>query len=244
MGKMGSAIARGLKNKHPNLNLTGYDPLIRSDLVNAADSPESLESACDIVLLCVKPQEMKSALASFKGNKQYISIAAGLSTSSIQEMLGGARHIARAMPNLNASIQMAATGIYSHDSELGLLARAIFECVGAVEMVEKEELLHVVTGLSGSGPAFVFEFIDALAQGAVQAGLPYERALRLAAETLIGSASLVVLEKKHPLELRSQVASPGGTTIAGLAALEELGFRSAVMRAVVRAKERSEELGK
>jgi pyrroline-5-carboxylate reductase len=95
---------------------------------------------------------MKSALASFKGNKQYISIAAGLSTSSIQEMLGGARHIARAMPNLNASIQMAATGIYSHDSELGLLARAIFECVGAVEMVEKEELLHVVTGLSGSRP--------------------------------------------------------------------------------------------
>ncbi|MCE9600401.1 MAG: pyrroline-5-carboxylate reductase [Spirochaetia bacterium] len=243
LGKMGSAIASGLKARYPAMSMLGYDPFTQSADVSAVANASELESRSDLILLCVKPQEMKAALAGLKGSKQYVSIAAGLGTETIRGLLGNhSARIARVMPNLNAAVHMSATGVFCVDSDLAHLTKAIFESVGLVEFVDKEELLHAVTGLSGSGPAFVFEFLDALAQGGVLAGLPYDRALRLATQTLLGSATLVADKGQHPLELRSAVTSPGGTTIAGLNALEKNGFRAAVMSAVESASKRSKEL--
>lgn len=243
IGKMGGAIASGLKAKFPGMSLYGFDPFAQSPVVTSVASAVELESKSDLILLCVKPQEMKTALAGFSGSKQYISIAAGLSTETLRGFFENKDvRIARVMPNLNAAVHMSATGGYCTDPELNRLTQAVFESVGTIEFVDKEELLHAVTGLSGSGPAFVFEFLDALAQGGVLAGLPYDRAMRLATQTLLGSARLVAEKNQHPLELRSAVTSPGGTTIAGLNALEKLGFRAAVMSAVESATRRSKEL--
>jgi pyrroline-5-carboxylate reductase len=243
LGKMGTAIASGLKDKHKDLVLRGFDPLQKSALTAEESSGADLEQACDVILLCVKPQEAQSALQGFKGNKYYISIMAGVGTDRLQQILGGQAKVARAMPNLNAAVRQSATGLFCADESLRAIAVEIFSAIGRVEIVEKESLMHAVTGLSGSGPAFVFEFLDALAQGGVDRGLPYDRALALAVQTVLGSAQYVQTEGKHPLELRSKVTSPGGTTIAGLGALEKNGFRYAVMNAVAAASDRSKELG-
>lgn len=243
LGKMGTAIASGLKEKYRDIELRGFDPFSRSAFVTADDSALALESACDVILICVKPQEAEKSLAGLRGNKYYISIMAGVGTERLQKLLGGSAKIARAMPNLNAAVHRSATGLFCPDESLLAAASEIFSAIGRVEVVDKETLLHAVTGLSGSGPAYVFEFLDALAQGGVNGGLPYDRALALAVQTVLGSAEYVQKEAKHPLELRSKVTSPGGTTIAGLAALERNGFRYAVMNAVAEASERSKELG-
>lgn len=240
-GKMGSAIAAGLKSKH-NVTLYSYDPYAKSELTVPAASALDLEDRCDVILICVKPQDAEKSLAGFKGNKYYISIMAGVSTGRLGTLLGPSAVTARAMPNLNAAVQRSATGLFCADEKLRSIAAAIFVAAGQVEFVEKEDLLHAVTGLSGSGPAYVFEFLDALAQGGVDRGLPYARALSLAIETVAGSAEYLRKANLHPLELRSNVTSPGGTTIAGLGALEENGFRSAVMQAVIAAAKRSTEL--
>jgi len=243
VGKMGSAIASGLKAKHKDLVLFGFDPAGQSPLTKPAASGQALEDASDVVILCVKPQEAERSLAGFRGDKYYISIMAGVGTERLQELLGGQAKVARAMPNLNAAVFQSATGLFCADEALRAIALEIFSSIGRVEITEKESLLHVVTGLSGSGPAYVFEFLDALAQGGVEGGLPYNRALALAVQTVLGSAEYVLKEDKHPLDLRSRVTSPGGTTIAGLAALEKNGFRYAVMSAVAAASDRSKELG-
>lgn len=241
-GKMGSAIASGLKAKYKDQAVFGFDPAGQSPLTQAAASGQALEEACDVVILCVKPQEAERSLAGFRGNKYYISIMAGIPVERLVSILGGSARVARAMPNLNAAVHQSATGLYCKDEGLRAIAAQIFSSIGRVEILEKESLMHAVTGLSGSGPAYVFEFLDALAQGGVDRGLPYDRALALAVQTVLGSAEYVLKEGKHPLDLRSKVTSPGGTTIAGLAALEKHGFRYAIMSAVAAASDRSEEL--
>lgn len=207
-----------------------------------------LAQAADVLLLCVKPQDALEALASVRevlAGKLVISIVAGLTLARLEEATGGAARVIRVMPNTPALIGEGAAALSRgraatvEDAEV---ARQIFSAVGlAVEV--KESLLDAVTGLSGSGPAYVYLFIEALADGGVRMGLPRALALELAAQTVAGAARMVRESGEHPAVLRDQVTSPGGTTSAGLEALEAGAVRSDLIRAVRAATERSRELG-
>lgn len=245
-GKMATSIAEGLRRSHPVAQLFAYDPIPSAHLpeVKRVVDPAELENNSDVIVLCTKPQDLGSAVTALKGSRMYISIAAGLSLDTIRGFFSAKNvRLARVMPNLPATIQAGVTASYSDDTELRTITKEIFESVGAVVELGKEDLLHAVTGLSGSGPGFVFAFIQALAEGGVLAGLPYADALLLAAGTVSGSAQMVAQGLGHPGVLRNQVTSAGGTTIAGLLSLEENAFHSAVMKAVKAATARSRELG-
>ncbi|HYD40487.1 MAG TPA: pyrroline-5-carboxylate reductase [Anaeromyxobacter sp.] len=202
----------------------------------------------DLLLLSVKPQVMDAVLAEIApvvdARKLVVSIAAGVPAAAIARRLPAAR-IVRTMPNTPALVGAGATalarGPNATDEDM-TVARALFEAVGTVAVVD-EPLLDAATGLSGSGPAFVFIAIEALADGGVKAGLPRAAALSLAAQTVLGAARLVLESGRHPAELKDQVTSPGGTTIAGVQALEARGFRAALMEAVDAAARRARELG-
>ena len=164
----------------------------------------------------------------------------------IAARLGGHRKLGRVMPNAPALVRAGASALaispFVSSDERALVVR-LFEAVGTVVAVE-ERLMDAVTGLSGSGPAYVFQIIEALADGGVKMGLPRDTALTLAAQTVLGAAKLQIETGDHPGRLKDKVASPGGTTIAGLHALEEGGVRAALIAAVEAATRRSEELGK
>lgn len=249
LGRMGAALARGCLNASGASAIYGYDPAPGAadeglaDLVRV-NSAQELEAAVDVVLLCVKPQDMASVVAGLAGDKRYISIAAGLSTARLRSFFktGQSTQLARVMPNISATIGQSVSGYYCEDEALAAITERLFSAVGVAIRVKQENLLHAVTGLSGSGPAYVFEFIHALAEGGVAAGLPYEAALKLATATAAGAAALLTASGEHPSVLRNHVASPGGTTIAGLAALERAGFHGQVMAAVEAAARRSREL--
>lgn len=251
-GQMGQAIAHGLRRTHgpDRLTLLAYDPVTPADTLREsiadlrlADSPQSLESDADVVILAVKPQIMPTALADLEGGKQYISIAAGLSTAQLAACFPtGKPQISRVMPNISATRGHGVSGIFCPDDIFFSISRAIFSAIGQTVRLQREDLMHAVTGLSGSGPAYVLAMIHALAEGGVAAGLPFDMALVLARETVLGTAALLRDSDLHPAVLRNQVTSPGGTTIAGLGALEAGGFHGLLMEAVQAAAERSREL--
>ena len=208
--------------------------------------------AADAVVLAVKPKDMKTLLekiAQSTGGQTsdtlFLSIAAGVTLAQLQEWLGASRVI-RLMPNTPAQIGQGysafarAAGVSDADAET---AQQIFGAVGPVDEVT-ETLLDAITGLSGSGPAYVFTIIEALADGGVLMGLPRHAALRAAAQTVAGAAQMVLQTGEHPAALRDAVTSPGGTTIAGLEQLEAHGLRHSLIQAVRKATERSRELGK
>lgn len=206
-------------------------------------------SWADVVILAVKPQSMPDVLREVGNDLSralVISIAAGVTIRTISEQARGAKRIVRAMPNTPALVREGMTalafnsGVSEEDRQA---ARAIFESVGRVIPVE-ERLMDAVTGLSGSGPAYVFQAIEALADGGVKMGLPRQTAELLAAQTVLGAAKLVLESGEHPAKLKDRVASPGGTTIAGLHQLEQGGFRATLMGAVEAATKRSQELGR
>lgn len=203
----------------------------------------------DIVVLAVKPQAMPALLEEVGrtlAGKLVVSIAAGVTTTWIRERIHAARGIVRAMPNTPALVRAGATAlVYEADLAPSDVAavRALFEAVGSVVTVE-ERLMDAVTGLSGSGPAYIFVAIEALADGGVKMGLPRATAELLAAQTVLGAARMVLERGVHPAQLKDQVASPGGTTIAGLHQLEAGGIRSCLMAAVEAATKRSQELGR
>ena len=203
----------------------------------------------DVVILAVKPQTLPvvlSELAPILAHALVISIVAGVTIRTIAEQIAGAMRVVRAMPNIPALVRegMTALALGSAVSEDdSRLARTVFEAVGRVVLVE-ERLMDAVTGLSGSGPAYVFQAIEALADGGVMMGLPRQTAELLAAQTVVGAARLVLESGVHPAQLKDRVASPGGTTIAGLHQLEQGGFRAALMAAVEAATTRSKELGR
>jgi pyrroline-5-carboxylate reductase len=203
----------------------------------------------EVILLCVKPQVMDALLEeiapSVDASKLVISIAAGVPVAAIARKLGAGARIVRTMPNTPALVGAGATALArgAHATEADLAqAVALFEAVGIAVVVE-EHLLDAVTGLSGSGPAFVFLAIEALADGGVKVGLPRHVAMALAAQTVVGAGRLVLETGEHPGRLKDQVTSPGGTTIAGVHALEGAGFRAALIAAVEAAARRSRELG-
>ncbi len=212
------------------------------------DSSELLDWA-EVIVLAVKPQVLPGVLVGMEAErlaaKLWVSVAAGVPCDVIESLLPESTAVVRAMPNTPALVQAGATaiakGTHATDEDLAW-ARELFLAVGRVVAVE-ERLLDVVTGLSGSGPAYVLLVIEALADGAVKMGLPKPQALELAASTVLGAAALLLETGEHPGKLKDQVTSPGGTTIAGLAALERAGVRAGLMDAVESATRRATELG-
>lgn len=217
--------------------------------VKTTESNEDVAKESAVLVIAVKPglvPQVGERIGALGDKSQLvISIAAGVPLSVLADGWGS-KALARAMPNTPSLIGLGAAGVCFRktDDEQRALVRGLLEavCTSVVEM-DKEEQLDAVTGLSGSGPAYVFEFIEALADGGVLMGLSREQALSLAASTVEGAARMVRENGDHPALLKDRVASPGGTTIAGLAALEKRAFRSAAIEAVRAATTRSRELG-
>jgi pyrroline-5-carboxylate reductase len=257
-GKMGGVLTQGILSRQlftaRDVTVSDVVPERLQELaglygVNTSEDNRTAAGTADIIILAVKPQGMESVLRGLAGfireNQLVISIAAGISTGFIEERLDGSMRVLRAMPNtpalVGAGITALAGGTKIQEDDLAL-ARDIFSAVGAVVEV-KEDLMDAVTGLSGSGPAYVFVIIEALADAGVHMGLDRKTSLQLATQTILGAARLCLESGKHPAELKDMVASPGGTTIAGLRALEEGRLRATLMAAVEAATARSRQLG-
>lgn len=256
-GNMAEALIRGLLREGvaaATLQVAEPNAERRAQLVErygvaAGADNKALVTACSTVVLAVKPQIVAEVVTAFapvwSADKLLVSILAGTATATIEGLLGGTPRLVRAMPNLPAVVGAGATalapGRYATNDDL-LSARQLFAAAGTVQTV-LEGQLDAVTGLSGSGPAYVFTVIEALADGGVQEGLPRDVAQALAIQTVLGAAQLVRESGEHTAVLRDRVCSPGGTTIAGVRALEEKGLRAALMEAVASATQRSRELG-
>ena len=211
------------------------------------DNKKVVEGA-DVILLSVKPQIMAEVIEDIKEvclqDTLIISIAAGKTKQWIEEHFGCAHKIVRCMPNTPALVGEGCTGICFSDSvteDEKEYALKMFSCIGKAQEVP-EKLMDVVVGVSGSAPAYVFMFIEAMADAAVEMGMPRKQAYEFAGQAVLGSAKLLLETGKHPGELKDMVCSPAGTTIAAVRVLEEKGMRAAVMDAVVKCIERSKEL--
>jgi len=256
-GKMATALAKGMLRAGvaPVESICASDPLpaARSLLqgetgVAVFESNLDVLPRSDVLVLAVKPQSMRSVLAELRpavtAEHLVVSIAAGITIASLVEGLRPDVRVVRLMPNTPALVGEGASayalgaGVRPEDEAI---VKAILGSVGHAVCV-LEPLLDAVTGLSGSGPAFVYLVIEALSDGGVRAGLPREVATMLAAQTVLGAATMVRETGQHPGMLKDQVASPGGTTIAGLHALESAGVRGALIDAVLAATRRSTEL--
>jgi pyrroline-5-carboxylate reductase len=200
------------------------------------------------LVLSVKPQILPSVCEALRragcGQHLLISIAAGVSLAKLRDLLGSDR-VVRVMPNTPAQVNAGAAGISASVGATEADIAFVEQLLSAVGMSVRvpDAMMHAVTGLSGSGPAYVYLMIDALSDGGVAQGLPRELATRLAAQTVLGAAQMVLQTGLHPGMLRDQVTSPGGTTIAGLRALEQAAVRSGFIEAVAAATERSQQLG-
>jgi pyrroline-5-carboxylate reductase len=217
--------------------------------VGATDDNGAVAQHAEVLLIAVKPQVLEGVCRPLAGEVRasalIVSIAAGVRLEKLEAVFGADRSIVRVMPNILHTVREGVAALCASGAVApGQLDYALdlFRALGLAEPVE-ERLMDAVTGLSGSGPAFVALFLEALADGAVAAGLPRSLALPFAAQTALGAAKWV-REGKHPAELKDLVTSPGGTTAAGLRAAEAGGLRSAVMEAVIAAARRSEELGR
>jgi pyrroline-5-carboxylate reductase len=256
-GNMAEAIIKGLlAGGVPAADLAVSEPseqrrahLAERYGIEVGTDNEALCRSCDTVVLAVKPQVYGFALQgideTLSAGKLFISIMAGVKTSALEAKLGATARVVRVMPNTPALVLAGATaiarGAAATDDDLAL-TRRIFDLVG-ISCVVDEKLLDAVTGLSGSGPAYVLTFIEALSDAGVKHGLTRDVATALAAQTVYGTAKMLLETREHPAVLKSNVASPGGTTIAGMHALDQDGFRGATMNAVEAATIRSKELG-
>ena len=257
-GNMGEALIKGLvvANVVPAKSIYSADvrgerltELAKQFGIQAAADNSDLVSRCDVVILAVKPQIMEPVLREIAPavtrQKLLISIAAGVSTAKIRAMLNRDARLIRVMPNTPALVLEGVTAIAKGQHlEPGDLdtAREVFKAVGRVVILD-EDLMDAVTGLSGSGPAYVAVVIESLADGGVRMGLDRITAMTLATQTVLGAAKLLLETGLHPGALKDMVSSPGGTSIAGVAALEEGGIRTTFIKAVERATLRSRELG-
>ena len=257
-GTMTEAIVRGLLEAHVATpgELHVSDPraerrahLAETYGLGAAPDNASVVPEADVLVLAVKPQALDRVLpevaAVLAPDTLVVSIAAGVPLAVLEAALPAGARIVRTMPNTPAQGRAGATALSPGKHATGddiAKARRLFESVGVVEVLE-ESLLDAVTGLSGSGPAFLFVVIEALADGGVKVGLHRSTAQRLAAQTVLGAAQLLIERGEHPGRLKDMVASPGGTTIAGLHTLESGGLRRTLMDAVEDATRRSSELG-
>jgi pyrroline-5-carboxylate reductase len=258
-GNMGEVIAAGIVSAGliPATDLTitdvvteRLDYLKKKYGIAVSSNNKTTVKGTDIVILAVKPQMMGTVLSELAPavtkSKLIISIAAGIPVSLIEGYVKKGTPVIRVMPNTPALIgegaAALAAGTTASEADLAL-ARKIFDSVG-VTVTVNEELMDAVTGLSGSGPAYGFIIIEALSDAGVKMGLARDVALKLAAQTMAGAAKLCLAGDRHPGQLKDMVTSPGGTTIAGIKALEEGKLRATLMEAVEAATLRSKELGK
>lgn len=254
---MGEALVSGLLRS----GSTSLDDILVTDIlperrqhvaktygVTCLDDNAELVKLCRIVIIAVQPRDVKTVLASIRSvltnDHVLVSIAAGVATSFILKELGKQQPLIRAMPNNpcvvgEGMIALAPTPAVSREQLESV--EAIFASVGRVTLAE-ERHFDIITGLSGSGPAYVYLMIEALADGGVRMGLPKSLALVLAAQTMLGSAKMVLSRAEHPAKLRDEVATPGGTTVEGIYELEKAGVRAALMSAVEKATMRAASL--
>jgi len=257
-GNMAQALISGLVScgVKPSL-ITVADPSseAREQLaakgLNTVDPTADAKAAvigADIVVLAVKPQVMKAVVSGFADvldTQLVISVAAGLSTELLSNMLGGYGNIVRAMPNTPAMIQMGATGLYGTDdisAEQKQLATAVMEASGLVMWVDNEEHMHGVTAVSGSAPAYMFYFIEAMVDGAVALGLDKEQASALAMQTMLGAAKMAMNSEDAPSELRRKVTSPNGTTQAAVESMQANDISRQIVEAMQACYGRSQAL--
>ena len=256
-GNMGSAILKGIveSGSVEKEQIYVYDvsaaaqEAMRDFGVRVMVNNEEVCKAADIVFLAVKPQYMQDTLASTKkalDDKCVISIAAGLSSKRIREMIDAKPRVLRTMPNTPAMVLSGAFALCSDcdlTDEEKETAQTLLAPLGVVEWVP-EHLIDSVCGVSGSGPAYVAMFIEAMADGGVREGLPRATAYKLAAQTVMGTAKMYLESGMHPGAMKDMVTSPAGTTIEGCYVLEKGGMRAAVMDAVHVGAEKSRELGR
>lgn len=215
----------------------------------AADNRE-LVRACDYIVLAVKPVYVKQVLEEIKDvftmEKVLVSIAVGITSESLKAVLGEDRKVVRTMPNLPVLVGEGMTLVCfdkSLKNDEKAAVRSLFEGAGKVEELE-ERLMSEVTALTGSSPAYVFMMIEAMADGAVQSGIPRKVAYKLASQALLGSAKMVLETGLHPAELKDQVCSPAGTTIEAVQTLEKNGFRYSIMEAMKECTRKALEIGR
>ncbi|MFA7059319.1 MAG: pyrroline-5-carboxylate reductase [Pedobacter sp.] len=255
-GNMAEAIIKGLLTAGiPASAIMVAEPVaLRRDFLTSEFAAEvtddnlNVARQADIIILAIKPQVAASVLTGLEPaispDKLIISIMAGISTSLIEETLTNGVRVIRSMPNTPALIQSAATAICpgrkatTQDLEVAI---SIFSCVGTVVSIPEKQM-NAITGLSGSGPAYVYSFIEALSDAGVKNGLPRDVAAQLAVQTVLGAARMASITGEHPALLREKVTSPGGTTIAALHTLEKGCFHGVIMSAVDSACQRSKEL--
>lgn len=260
LGNMGTSLARGLlsSNLSPSLELRVYDqhphradPFQGNTRVQILTSLGGIKQfPDDVIVVCTKPQDLPSLAkylaGSIRPDALVVSILAAVPTGDIASLLKHKGAVVRAMPNIAATVGAAATALCRNsacDEHHEEIAHSIFASVGTASWT-KESLMDAVTGLSGSGPAYIYMIIEALTDGGVMMGLPRSLALELATQTVAGSAKLVQQSGLHPAVLKDQVTTPGGTTITAIHELEERGLRAMLMSAVATATERSEILRK
>ena len=258
-GNMGEALISGLivsessepKNiictdiREEKLDEIRRDYGVRTTIDNLKAVAES-----DIIVYAVKPQiiagVLKETAEKLDMSKLVISIAAGVPLAAIESCLDKDLRLIRVMPNIAASVKEAASAIAAgaHATQEDIdLALAIFNSIGKSIFLKENYLMDAITGLSGSGPAYIFLIVDALADAGVKMGLARQEALFLSTQTVLGAAKLLLETQEHPGQLKDKVTSPGGTAIAGLATLEEGGLRTTLIHAVEAATNRSKELG-
>jgi pyrroline-5-carboxylate reductase len=257
-GKMATALARGWLEA----GIVTADQVLASDPVAEARAHFAEQTGAatvgvnvavvgpsNLLIIAVKPQNVPALLSEIQPHLRplhlVISIAAGVTLGQLASGLGHDRRLVRVMPNTPCLVGASAAGYAAAATATAAdleLVHRLLVTVGKAFMLP-ERLLDAVTGLSGSGPAYVFMMIEALSDGGVRAGLPRDVATQLAAQTVFGAAKMVLETNLHPSVLKDQVASPGGTTIAGIYALEKAGFRAALIDAVEAATRRAAELG-
>ena len=256
-GNMGSSILKGVITSNFlvsdditvfDLNQEKVENLIKKYGIKAAESENELVEKSNILILSVKPNIVPIVLKKIKDklnkNTIILSIAAGISINFIEKNIGSDKKVVRTMPNTPAQVMEGMTAVSFNpnieETEKKIIFKLLDSFGKSIEIEEK--LMHVYTGISGSLPAYVYVFIEALADGGVLEGMPREKAYKIIAQTVLGSAKMILETKKHPGILKDEVTSPGGTTIAALKALEDGKFRGTVIQAVKACIEKSKEM--
>lgn len=256
-GNMGSSIIKGILSskfeKSENINIFDLDKekvnnLVKEYGVNAVNSEKELAKNSDIIVLSVKPHIIPVVLKNLSGNVKkdtiILTIAAGISISVIENALGEDKKVVRTMPNTPAQVLSGMTAVTFNknieNSEKEIIFKLLNSFGKSVEIEEK--LMHVYTGISGSLPAYVYMFMEALADGGVLCGMPRDKAYKIVAQAVAGSAKMLLETGKHPGQLKDEVCSPAGTTIEAVRVLENGNFRGNVIEAVAACTEKSKEM--
>lgn len=253
LGHMGAALAEAVAGvAQVELLLSNHNPqkagALQQRLGGCLLSNAAIVEQADVIFLGVKPHQVYPLLQELLAHPQsnpsaiWVSLAAGIQLADLAKIVP-AEHLVRIMPNTPVAVGEGMTTYALTNQEWAPLIEELLAGSGLVQQVP-ERLLDAATAIAGCGPAFVYQFIEALMDAGIQQGLPAQEAKVLAAQTLSGTAQLLLQSKKHPAELRQEVTSPGGATIAGVVALEKAGFRHAVMTAVSKAFKRTKQLGK